>query len=136
VKVVIDTNIFISSFLGAHTPPRKIIDIWKKEKLILCISNDILEEYIEVFSRLKTVKEQAKAIIAIMHYRRSCLFILPKISINAIENDPSDNKFLECAVESKAQYIISGDKHLLALKEFRSIEIVGAKDFLKLIKLL
>ncbi|MBU4313528.1 MAG: putative toxin-antitoxin system toxin component, PIN family, partial [Actinobacteria bacterium] len=52
MKVVIDTNIFISSFFNKKGNPRKIINLWKEEKIQLCISSEILEEYLEVLSRL------------------------------------------------------------------------------------
>ena len=54
-----------------------------------------------------------------------------KIELNIIKEDPDDNIFLECALECEADFIISGDKHLLKLKEFKGIKIIKAKDFLK-----
>ncbi len=51
--------------------------------------------------------------------------------LNAVPRDPDDNKVLECAVEGKAHYIVTGDKDLLVLKTFRDIQIVHASDFLK-----
>ena len=57
IKLVIDTNIFISSFFNNEGNPRKIIDLWKTGQIILCISEKILEEYAEVLIRLGLEKE-------------------------------------------------------------------------------
>ncbi len=58
------------------------------------------------------------------------VLVEPKENINIIKEDPDDNKFLECAVEACADYIISGDAHLLKLQQFRGIEILSPKEFL------
>jgi putative PIN family toxin of toxin-antitoxin system len=55
---------------------------------------------------------------------------IPKV-LNAVPRDPDDNMVLECAIEGKAQYVVTGDKDLLVLKTFREIQIVRASDFLK-----
>lgn len=57
---------------------------------------------------------------------------IPKV-LDAVPDDPDDNMVLECAIEGRAQYIITGDKHLLVLKKFRHIQIVSANDFLKIL---
>jgi len=58
----------------------------------------------------------------------------PKAKINEIKEDPTDNKFLECAVEAKADYIISGDKHLLKIKKFKETKILTPNKFLDILK--
>jgi len=57
----------------------------------------------------------------------------PKKKLKVVKDDPQDNKFLECALEAKADLIVSGDKHLLKLKEYEGIPIVSSADFLKLV---
>jgi putative PIN family toxin of toxin-antitoxin system len=56
---------------------------------------------------------------------------IPKL-LDAVPNDPDDNMVLECAIEGKAQYVVTGDKDLLVMKSFRGIQIVSASDFLKI----
>ncbi len=51
-----------------------------------------------------------------------------------MQEDPSDNKFLECAIEGKADYLVSGDNHLLKLKEFEKVKIISVTDFLSIIE--
>ncbi len=58
----------------------------------------------------------------------------PKIKVNVVAEGPDDNKFLECALESRADFIVSGDKHLLRFREFKGIKIVSAREFLELIE--
>jgi uncharacterized protein len=58
--------------------------------------------------------------------------ITPSVKIKAVKDDPDDDKFLECAVTAKADYIISGDPDLLNLKEFKKIKIVSPTQFIKL----
>ena len=63
----------------------------------------------------------------------SHLVIAPKLNIKVCR-DEKDNKFLECAIASKSDYIISYDKHLLKLKEFKNIKIITPEEFLKTLK--
>jgi putative PIN family toxin of toxin-antitoxin system len=65
----------------------------------------------------------------------SCVTFPVKINnhISIIEYDPDDNKFIECALKCRANFIISGDKHLLNFKEYKNIKILAATDFLKFI---
>ena len=56
----------------------------------------------------------------------------PKIKVNVIKEDPSDDKVLECALSCKAEFIISGNKHLLELGEYKGIKILTPKEFLEL----
>lgn len=134
MKVVIDTNVFISSFLNQKGNPRKIIDLWKKEEIILCINKEILHEYIEVLARLGLSNEpEFEELIDLFKKKVNMLFFSNAPSINSVCDDPDDNKFLECASAADAAYIISGDKHLLKLIQFKEIKILNPKDFLAII---
>jgi putative PIN family toxin of toxin-antitoxin system len=61
-------------------------------------------------------------------------FVIPLETINAISDDPSDNKFLEAAIAGGANLIVSGDGHLLELEIFRDIPIVSAREFIQKLK--
>lgn len=132
-KLVIDTNIFVSSFFNKDGNPKKIIDLWKTGRVVLCISEQILEEYAEVLIRLGL--EQEKELSEIMHLfgdsiNLSCRPVTSEIKI--ITEDPEDNMFIECAIANDADYIISGDKHLLALESYGKIKILSPLSFLQL----
>ncbi|MFC1849584.1 putative toxin-antitoxin system toxin component, PIN family [candidate division CSSED10-310 bacterium] len=58
----------------------------------------------------------------------------PQVAINCIIEDPDDNRILECAVEATADYIISGDEHLLKIRQIEHISIVNPSDFLTILK--
>lgn len=130
MKVVIDTNIFVSSFFGGN--PRKIIDLWKKEKITLCLSNAILDEYIDVLHRIGLKDEQElEELLSLFSKGFNLLFTTKTPQLKIIRNDPDDNKFIECAVALKANVVISGDKEVLAVKEHMGIKILTPQQFLE-----
>ena len=132
MKVVIDTNVFVSALFSAHGTPRRIIDLWKTSEITLCITKEILEEYIDVLRRFDFIeKHELKRLLDLFKKRMNLIFIAFTSSLSVIKDDPGDNKFIECAVAAKAQYIISGDKHLKALKVYRNIKIVSPSEFLQ-----
>ncbi|MFH1050739.1 MAG: putative toxin-antitoxin system toxin component, PIN family [bacterium] len=131
MKVVIDTNIFVSSFFGGN--PRKVIDLWKNGKITLCLSKDILNEYVEVLERLGISHDEIMQLTKLFNEAPNVIYtsITPKISI--VKKDPDDDKFIECAVELGAKYIITGDKGLLEIGKYSNIQILNPKGFLELL---
>lgn len=131
MKVVIDTNIFVSSFFGGN--PKKIIDLWKKEKITLCLSKDILNEYIELLLRIGLKNEvEIEELISLFAKRFNILFTAKTPEIEAVRGDPDDDKFIECAVALKAEIIITGDKALKVLEEYKGIKVLTPQQFLKI----
>ena len=123
MKVVIDTNVFISSFFGGK--PKKIIDLWKKGDVILCLSGEILEEYIEVLHRLGFEnKKELKELLSLFAENVNIVFTRKTPKLHIVEDDPDDNKFIECAVALHASHIITGDKALKAIESYMGIEIL------------
>ncbi len=131
LKVVIDTNVFVSSFYGGK--PRKIIDLWKKGELTVGLSNPIIEEYIFVLKRFgqKDVKN-LKELLSLFKLTYNSLYIANPPHLNIEIEDEDDKKFIECAVALNCEYIISGDKHLLNLKNYYEIKILSPNEFLDL----
>lgn len=130
-RAVLDTNILVSMALGGQIA--KINDAWRAGKFLLIVSDEIASEYLKVLQRPKFhLKPRAIAAIIGRIYRKA-EFVLPQERITQIQADPEDNKFLEAAIEGKADAIVSGDKHLLELKKFRSIPILTASEFLDLL---
>jgi len=60
------------------------------------------------------------------------ILVSPSFTLSVVERDKSDDRILECALEAKGDYIISGDSHLLSLKEYQGIKILSPAEFLKL----
>ena len=130
MKVVIDTNVFVSSFFGGN--PRKIIDLWKKGKISLCVSKNILDEYIEVLQRIGLGDgREVEELLSLFAKGFNILFTTKTPKIKAVRDDPDDDKFIECAVGLKAEVIITGDKALKAMNEYMGIKILTPQQFLK-----
>ena len=131
-RVVLDTNIFVSMALGGQTG--KINDGWRAGKFLLVVSEEIVSEYLEVLQRPKLHLSARTIAIIVARVYRKAEFVMPEEHIDIIQKDPSDNKFLEAAIAGKADYIISGDKHLLEIKQFQSIPILIAREFLEILE--
>ena len=129
IRVVIDTNIFVSSFFGGN--PRKIVDLWKSGQLTLCLSKPIVHEYVEVLKRLGLQNErELDELLGLFAHGFHILFSAKTPELNVVEEDPDDNKFIECAVALKCTFVISGHKHLTEIRDYMGIEIVTPKEFL------
>ena len=134
MKVVIDTNVFVSSFFGGN--PRKIIDLWKKGKISLCVSKNILDEYIEVLQRIGLGDgREVEELLSLFAKGFNILFTTKTPKTKAVRDDPDDDKFIECAVGLKAEVIITGDKALKAMNEYMGIKILTPQQFLKTYKI-
>jgi len=129
ISAVPDTNILISSIFW-RGKPYEVIKGGIEGKYTLVTSKEILEEMAD---RLKNkfgfpdCDIQLFMDIIFAHFH-----IVPKTSIFYASSDPKDNKILETAFDGEADYIVTGDSHLLVLKEFRGIKIMTAEEFLKL----
>jgi len=133
MKVVIDTNVFVSSFFGGN--PKKIIDLWKNEEIVLCLSKDVLEEYIDVLQRVGLKDEnEIEELLSLFAKGFNILFTTKTPKIRVVRDDPDDDKFIECAVALKAEVIITGDKALKKLGEYMGIKILSPQEFLKIHK--
>lgn len=133
MKIVIDTNVFVSSFFGGN--PRRIVDHWFSGKLILCVSRPILKEYFDVLGRFEFDREDLfRRLITSFQEGLNTLFVDAPKERNWIENDPEDNKFIACAISLRAEYIVSGDPHLKRAGRIEEVEIVPPREMLKLIE--
>lgn len=131
-RVVLDTNIFVSMVMGGQVG--KINDEWRAGKFILVVSEDIVSEYLDVLQRPKLhLKSRTIATIVNRVYRKA-EFVTPQEKIVVVPADTSDNKFLEAAITGKTDYIVSGDKHLLDLKEYRLFSIITAREFIDILE--
>lgn len=131
-RVVLDTNIIISSVLGDALV--LILEKWDEKKFTVVVTTDVISEYFEVLNRPKfNLKQETIDKITRYIYQFS-EFVVPEEEIRFIEDDPKDDKFLEAAVSGKADFIVSGDSHLLAIKQFRSIPIITGREFLDWLK--
>jgi hypothetical protein len=136
MKVVIDTNIFISAVFKPESKPAQIVELIKQGKITLLISHDILVEFRRVLLYPASVKrhglDQKQIKQALKEIARGAVITPGVIIVNAVNNDPTDNKFIACALEGMADYIISGDRHLRDLKTYKRIKILSPHEFLEI----
>jgi len=128
LKVVIDTNIFVSSFFGGIS--RQIINYWKVGSITLCLSQFIIEEYLEVLNWLGLKnKDEIKNLTGLFSEGYNSIYTAKTPNLNIVKDDPDDNKFLECAVALDSKIIISGDKHLKDIGKYIDIVIMSPREF-------
>jgi uncharacterized protein len=129
LKVVIDTNVFISAFYLPESRPAEVVFLARRKRILNFISPQILKE-IERILQKKLLWDNTKTESTVKRIRNFSEMVHPKERIEVIADDP-DNRILECAVEGQAEFIISGDRHLLNLKVYQGIAMVTPVDFLE-----
>ena len=132
-KVVLDTNCLLMS-IPKISPYRRILDDFLGGKIVLCVTNEIIEEYLEILSQ-KTTPIIASNIVSILLSQKNVEFVTPYYKLHLIQADEDDNKFVDCAFVSGASCIVSNDAHFNILKEinFPKIFVLRIKEFLDLL---
>ncbi len=127
MRIVVDTNVVISGvFFGGA--PRQILKAILNSEITACATSEIVDEYLEIVDEMISRKQGKISRNILLPLIRSLEMIEPKTRIE-LSRDPDDDKFLGCAKDAKALYIVSGDKDLLVLKQFENIGIVTAREF-------
>lgn len=130
-KVVFDTNVLISGYLWKGSP-RRAIDKIRRGEWIHLVSEETIEELIRVLAYAKfglkpeEIEPIIRDLMAISEY------VEVRSKIDLVKADPTDNIFLNLAIDGQADVIVSGDHHLLDLKEFNDIPITSVRKFLGL----
>ena len=133
-KVILDTNVIISAFLKAESNPALILALGLEGSLTVCLSETIWQEYRGVLRRKKFQGlEQESIETLLLVLKEQALWVSPRIPVNILSRDPADNKFLECALESQADYLITGNTRHFPLKKFHGTQIITPRDFIDLI---
>ena len=127
MRILIDTNILISG-LYFHGLPKKLLREIDLEKFNICVNEEIIAEYTDKidnkFSKSKYILDKDLREKIFSSFKN-----FNKVSDLKICRDPDDDKFINCAIDAKAIYIVSGDNDLLDIKNFAGIEIVTAREF-------
>lgn len=127
MRIVIDTNIVISGiFFGGK--PRRIIEAIADEYLHAYAIPAIVDEYIEVFHEMLN-RKQGNLCRNVLMRLVDKMTVFEPVSSLSICRDPDDDKFIECAIDAGAKYIVSGDKDLLDIAEYQGVEIITAHNF-------
>ncbi len=129
--VVIDTNCLVQ-MISKHSPYRKIWDAFLGKQFVLCVSNEILEEYQEILEK-QTTTEIAENVVLLLINQRNVRFVDPHFRLRIITADPDDDKFVDCAFAAGADVIVSEDSHFDALKHtpFPVVSVMTMDEFMK-----
>lgn len=136
---VLDTNVLISAaFRRKNSRPDQILQELRDQKFILITTPEILAEIEEVLHREKVIKITKMTEQEIKRFMQDMIdlaFVVPgNVVVQTIEKDPDDDKFLAAAIEGRADYVVSGDKPLLNIKEYHGIKIISPTDFINLLR--
>lgn len=137
MKAVIDTNVVVSWLISPTGTPARVFDLLHQAAFQVVISPTILAEYRRVLLYERIVRQHRLTVNEIddrlEELRELGVVVEPQDRLYVIPEDPSDNKFLECAVEGEADYIVSGDRHLLRLGRYQGIEILPPAAFVMVV---
>lgn len=134
MRVVLDTNVLLTSLLKTSRY-RPIFDGLLQKKYDLIISHDILQEYVEIIEE-KTTATIAKNVSELLINLDNVLKIEVYYRWLLIDQDPDDNKFVDCAISGNVKFVVSNDKHFKILKDikFPPIEVINSDQFLDELK--
>lgn len=128
MRVVFDTNIFISALVIPESLAEKAILKIIEGGDILVISKDIINEVLSVLSSKFSRDKEALSHVAVMLSELGEL-VNPIKKIKVFKDDP-DNRILECAIHGKADVLVTGDKEMLQLREYKGIKIISLKEYI------
>ena len=129
---MLDTNIYISATFWSGEP-YLVVQKAVMQEIIVFVSDEIVKELRKVLARDFNIRKEyiediVKSVFFFTH------LIGPREELSIIKEDPDDDKILECALACKADFIVTQDKHLLKLKEFRGIKVVTPTEFLRILE--
>ena len=130
IRAVLDTNVIVSALLFDDRASC-LVPLWQRQRFLPFISRPILQEYLRVLAYPKfrlTAEEVHQLIEELLAYVE---VVSPERRFRVVRRDPADNKFIDCAVAGKAQYLVSGDDDLLSLGSFQGIPMTSLADFLE-----
>lgn len=136
LKVVLDTNVFISSLLVQAGLSAQVLNGWRQRRYLLVTSPSIIAEiravlgYPRIHQKYAIADEDVEAVVALLE--REALVVPGGMELERIiPEDPADERVLACAVEAGADCIVSGDHHLLNLGQYQGIPILTVREFLE-----
>lgn len=138
LRAVVDTNLFVSGLFGKDTLSADLQDLWINREFELATSIEILKEvsrvlqYPRIKQKFHPKDETIRRFFSLVF--RKAIITKGLYQTDKITDDPSDNIFLACALEARADYIVSRDPHLRNLKQFHGIKIIDVKTFLETVR--
>jgi hypothetical protein len=136
IRAVLDTNILVSGIISEHGTPRQIIQAWYRQQFTLLTSALLIAEVVRVlhYPRIQeTYRLSEEDILLVRDALLNDAEILEGLYQVARSRDPDDNLFLACALEGHADYLVSGDLHLLEIKHYHGVQIITSHQFLDIL---
>ncbi len=137
MKAVLDVGQFVSATIQAKGHPARIMAAWREDRFELFTSPPILQDLKRVLGYPHIRKRHQwndDGINLFVEALTVAANITPgELEVNAVEDDPTDNKIVACAVEGQVDYIVSSDEHLVSLGSFQGIPIVPPRRFLEIL---
>ncbi len=137
LKAVLDVNVWVSALLWGGKPAQ-IVNAAEQNKVRLFVSESIIAETSQVLNYPKLKKayqsEGLRPEQLIEAVLRVAKFAKAESKVRVVLEHPADDKFIECAIDAKADYVVSGDRHLLKVGKYRRIQIVSVNDFLQILQ--
>lgn len=135
LRVVIDTNVFISSLLSTKGAPYQLMELWRDGRFLLIISPYLVQELTRVLTYPRIVKRlrfTGAETATIVQYLLANAEMTPgTLQLPGVTRDPKDDAIIACAQEARAHYVITGDDDLLVMGEYQGIKIMTPGDFIK-----
>ena len=133
IRAVLDTNILVSATLVSEGHPARIVDLWEKRRFVLLFSSLLLEEVQEAlrYPRIRRRHGWSEEEIDAYVNRLTEMAILTtgQLRVSVVPQDPDDDVLVACAIEGEADFLVTGDQHLLSLGSYERIQIVTPARF-------
>ena len=131
IRVVLDTNTLISALLFSGTASR-LAPLWQSRRITVLVSKEILQEYLRVlaYPKFQLGDHEIRALVEeeLLPFAET---IRVRRRLAVVRRDPEDDKFLECAVAGRAEYLVTGDRDLREFGSYRGITILTVGGFLE-----
>lgn len=134
LRVVLDTNVIISGVMGHSGSPYEVLQAFQRGEFVLLTSESIMDEVARVLARpffrekRRITDGEIAAVLELL--RTDAVIVVPQRNVQAVMDDPDDDRILDCALEGGTEYLVSGDHHLLKLRHWEHTLIVNAAEFL------
>ncbi len=130
IRIVLDTNVIVSALVFGGTP-RGVLELAEAGQCQFFYSEPIQTEVRRVLSeKFEWPQAMLREVLPVLWSMGE--LVVPRTTVDAVPDDPDDNRILECAVEAQAQVVVSGDHHLLAVQKYKSVSIVTPRQFIEL----
>ena len=139
LRVVLDATVWVSALISPGEATAQLLQAWEEGRFALLTSEPLLREldrvlhYPKLQDRYRLSESRIGRFLQLL--RTQCVLVEPTVQLQVIERDPTDDRYLECAVAGGADILVSGDRHLLELGTYQSVQILSPAGFLAFLKL-